>query len=72
MNLAESRVESTQLLRLAGRATSRDLRESQDALLAAQNGVTDALVNHTIAKLNFYKDIGVLQVKADGLWEIKL
>ena len=72
LKLAESRVDSTQLLRLAGRATSRDLRESQDALLDAQNGVTDALVNHTIAKLNFYRDIGVLQVKADGLWEMKL
>ena len=71
LNLAETRVDSSKLLRLAGRATSRDLRESQDSLLAAQNGVTDALVNHTISKLNFYRDIGVLQVKADGLWETK-
>jgi len=67
--LAQKRVESTTLLLEAGRVTTRDLLESQDALLTAQNSLTAALVNHVVAKLNFFRDIGVLQVKPDGMWE---
>ena len=68
LTLAESRVESTTLLLEAGRSKTRDLLESQDALLESQNAVTGALVDHTIAKLNFFRDIGILQVKPDGMW----
>jgi outer membrane protein TolC len=53
----------------AGRATTRDLLESQTALLEAQNNVTDALVTHSIAKLTFFSDTGILQVKPDGMWQ---
>ena len=63
------RVESTNMLLEAGQAAARDLLESQDALIEAQDGVTAALVNHAIAKLKFFLDIGVLQVKPDGMWE---
>ena len=53
----------------AGRLTTRDVLESQDALLEAQNNVTDALVTHSIAKLTFFSDTGILQVKPDGMWQ---
>jgi len=69
LDLAEKRVESTALLLEAGRSTTRDLLEAQDALLEAQNAVTSALIGHAIAKLNFFRDIGVLQVRPDGMWE---
>jgi outer membrane protein TolC len=69
LELAQKRVESTTMLLEAGRATTRDLLESQDALLEAQNSLTAALVDHAISKLNFYRDIGVLQVKPDGMWQ---
>ena len=69
LELAEKRVESTSMLLEAGRATTRDLLESQDALLEAQNNVTRTLVDYTIAKLSFYRDIGILQVRPDGMWE---
>jgi outer membrane protein TolC len=69
LELAQKRVGSTSMLLEAGRATTRDLLESQDALLEAQNNVTDALVAHSIAKLNFFRDIGILQVKPDGMWQ---
>lgn len=69
LKLAQRRVESTSLLLQAGRATTRDLLESQDALLEAQNKLTSALVDYTIAKLDFFRDTGVLQVRPDGLWE---
>jgi outer membrane protein TolC len=69
LDLAEKRVESTALLLEAGRSTTRDLLDAQDALLEAQNAVTAALVGHAVAKLSFFRDIGVLQVKPDGMWE---
>ncbi len=69
LNLARSRVESTSLLLEAGRLTTRDLLDSQNALLQAQNNVTAALVDHIIAKLSFFQDVGILQVKPDGMWQ---
>ena len=69
LELSETRVESTTFLLQAGRVTTRDLLESQDALLGAQNNVTAALVDHAVAKLSFFRDIGILQVRPDGLWE---
>ncbi len=68
LELAERRVDSTRLLLDAGRATTRDLLESQDALLEAQNAVTAALVAHLDAKLSFFRDVGILQVRPDGMW----
>jgi outer membrane protein TolC len=68
LDLAQMRVESTTLLLEAGRSTTRDLLESQDALLQAQNNLTAALVDHAVAKLSFFRDIGILQVRPDGMW----
>lgn len=68
LDLAEKRVESTTLLLEAGRLTTRDLLESQDALLEAQNNLTAALIDHAIAKLSFFRDVGILQVRPDGMW----
>ncbi|KPJ66252.1 MAG: hypothetical protein AMJ43_08680 [Coxiella sp. DG_40] len=68
LQLAEKRVESTALLLEAGRAITRDWLEAQDALVEAQNNLTDALVAHAIAKLSFFRDVGILQVKPDGMW----
>ena len=69
LELSETRVESTTFLLQAGRVTTRDLLDSQDALLGAQNNVTAALVDHAIAKLSFFRDVGILQVRPDGMWE---
>jgi outer membrane protein TolC len=69
LDLAQKRVDISALLWQTGRANTRDILESQDALLSAQNSLTAALVDHTIAKLTFFKDIDVLQVKPDGMWE---
>jgi len=69
LDLAQKRVESNSLLLEAGRLTTRDLLDSQDDLLKAQNELTAALVGHIVAKLNFFRDIGILQVRPDGMWE---
>jgi len=68
LKLAEKRVESTALLLDAGRAWARDWLDSQDDLLEAQNNVTAALIDHAVAKLSFFRDVGILQVRPDGMW----
>ena len=70
LELARRRVESNQLLLDVGRVTIRVVKDSQDALLLSENAFTGALIAHQIAKLNFFRDIGVLQVKPDGMWEL--
>jgi outer membrane protein TolC len=69
LHLAESRVESNKLLLATGQGDVRLLLQSEQALLRAQNSVTAALVDHKIAKLSFFRDVALLQVKPDGMWE---
>lgn len=64
--LAERRVESTSLLLQAGRADTRDLLEAQSALLNAQNALIGALVDHTIARLQLWRDMEMLVVTPSG------
>ena len=69
LDLAKKRVENNEMLLEIGRGTTRLMLESQDDLLEAQNSVTEALIEHTIAKLTFFRDTGILQVRPDGMWE---
>jgi len=69
LELAHQRVETNKLLLDAGRVSVRILLQSEDALLNAQNDVTTALVEHLKANLSFYRDVGILQVRPDGMWE---
>ncbi|MHC4396033.1 MAG: TolC family protein [Planctomycetota bacterium] len=69
LDLASKRVETNKLLLDAGRVEVRYVLESQDDLVQAQNNVTAALVDYTIAKLSFFRDTGILQVRPDGMWE---
>jgi outer membrane protein TolC len=68
VRLAERRVHSTDLFLQAGRAEIRDVLESQDALLCAQNALTSAVVGYRVAELELQRDMGLLKVRADGLW----
>jgi outer membrane protein TolC len=69
LDLAKRRLETQELLLEIGQGNVRLLLESEGSLLQAQNDVTRALVTHAIAKLGFFRDIGILQVKPDGMWE---
>lgn len=64
--LAEQRVDSTTELRQAGRATTRDVLESQSALNSARNALTSSLINYAIARLEFLRDTEMLRVTASG------
>jgi outer membrane protein TolC len=67
--VAEKRVKSSNLFLEAGRAKMRDLLEAQDALLAAQNGLTSAVISYRVAELELQRDMGLLKVDQNGLWQ---
>lgn len=69
LDLAQRRLETQKLMLEIGQSNVRLLLESEGALLEAQNDVIRALVSHAIAKLSFFRDIGILQVRPDGMWE---
>jgi len=68
VELATTRVKSTELFLEAGRAEIRDVLEAQEALVQAQDALTAALVNYRIAELELQRDMGVLEVDEKGLW----
>ena len=67
--LAERRVEEQQVLSEYGRAIAREQVEAQNDLIAARNALTAALVDHTISRLRFWRDMGILYIKDNGQWE---
>lgn len=69
LELAEKRFKKTYLLLQYSRASSRRVLSAQNDLFDAQNATTQALVDYTIATLEFYRDTEVLQVRPDGMWE---
>ena len=60
LDLARRRVDSTTMLLQAGRADMRDMLDAQESLIDAQNALVEALTDHAIARLQFYRDIGSL------------
>ncbi|MCM8821755.1 MAG: TolC family protein [Candidatus Omnitrophica bacterium] len=69
LDLASRRVESTNLMLQAGRATTRDLLEAQESFLQAQNALSSAIVNYLVAYLNFLKNTEQLQLDDSGVWK---
>jgi outer membrane protein TolC len=68
VRLAERRVRSAALMFEMGRATTRDLLEAEDALLASRNALTTALVNYTIQRLQFWNAVERLEIDPKGMW----
>ncbi|MGJ8697054.1 MAG: TolC family protein [Verrucomicrobiaceae bacterium] len=66
--LAKKRVEGNQLRLKAGTVVFSRLSESQDALIAAQNAETRALVDYLGARLNLLIDLGVLRTDEKRYW----
>ena len=67
--VAQKRVKSVTMFLTAGRTEIRNLLDAQDALLVSQNLLTTAVVNYRIAELAMQRDMGVLQIDEDGLWQ---
>ena len=69
LKLAKQRFDNTMNLLQYMRANTRDVLDAQKDLYRAKNEATAALVNYTIAMLRFYRDVEILQVKPDGMWQ---
>jgi outer membrane protein TolC len=53
-------------LRDAGRAETRDVLESQEALIGAKNAYTAALISLAVTRLQFHSETGTLRIEPDG------
>lgn len=69
VELAQQRVTSTNLVLEAGRGEVRDILDAQEALLDAQNALTAAMIRYRLSELRIQRDMGVLAVDPDGLWQ---
>lgn len=68
LDVAARRVDMNQTLFEAGRVQVRDLREAQDALIAAQNTLTDSVVAYLGARMQLLFDIGILTTTTEQFW----
>ena len=69
VKIAERRVEEQNLLAELGRAKAQDQVDAQNDLINSKNQLTQALVGHTIARLQFWVNMGILYIKDNGRWE---
>jgi len=69
VKLAERRVEEQNLLADLGRAKAQDQVDAQNDLVSSRNQRTQALVAHTIARLQFWNNLGIIYIKDNGQWE---
>jgi outer membrane protein TolC len=67
VELSHRRVESAMLNLDAGRASTRDVLDSQESLVNAENAATAALITFTLARLELYLQLELLRVDDDGL-----
>jgi outer membrane protein TolC len=67
VELALQRIEFTTLQLDAGLADTRDMLEAQDSLLLAQNALSAALIEYTLARLNLFLDMELLEFDASGI-----
>ena len=69
VELSQNRREEELLKRELGLGLALDLVDAQNDLINSQNQRTSALISHTIARLGFWRDMGILFIKENGQWE---
>jgi outer membrane protein TolC len=69
VKIAKRRVDEQEMLAEVGRARAQDQVDAQNDLISAKNQRTQALVTHTIARLQFWDNMGILYIKGNGRWE---
>ncbi|MBI2947122.1 MAG: TolC family protein [Verrucomicrobia bacterium] len=69
VKLSERRVEEQELLTELGRGIARDLVDARKDLISARNQRTSALIRHTLARLQFWRDMGILFIQQNGKWD---
>jgi outer membrane protein TolC len=68
LKVANRRVENNVMLMEAGRATVRDVRESQDGLIQAQNDLASIYAEYLRVRLDLLVNIGVIDTQPDKFW----
>ena len=68
LGLAQQRLEIEEALMEEGQGTARDIVESQDRMIVARDLVVSTLIDHVIARLQLWTDMGVLYIRKDGSW----
>ncbi len=69
VQINERRVEEAQLRAELGLGDIQDTVDSQNDLTEAQTELVSSIVDHNIAKLEFWRDVGLLYVDDSGQWE---
>lgn len=69
VEINERRVEEAQLRAELGLGDIQDTVDSQNDLTAARTELVSSIVEHNIAKLEFWRDVGLLYVDDTGQWE---
>jgi outer membrane protein TolC len=67
VDVAERREASTALQLSMGRAQIRDYTDAVNSLNDAQNALTRALIDHHIGELELSRDIGLIELRTDGI-----
>jgi outer membrane protein TolC len=66
--LSESRLQQEEAFSEEGRGTTRDLIDAQQDLIDARDLRTAGVIAHTTARLQLWRDMGILFIKKDGSW----
>lgn len=69
VQINERRVEEAELRAELGLGNIQDTVDSQNDLTAARTDLIRTIVDHNIAKLEFWRDVGLLYVDDSGQWE---
>lgn len=69
VQINERRVEEAVLRAELGLGDIQDTVDSQNDLTAAQTELVSSIVSHNVAKLEFWRDVGLLYVDDSGQWE---
>jgi len=69
VQINERRVEEAELRAELGLGDIQDTVDSQNDLTAASTELVRSIVDHNIAKLEFWRDVGLLYVNDNGQWE---
>ncbi len=67
VSIAQKRSILARLQQEAGTASARDRLEAENSLLAAQNGLTNALISYNTTRLQFLATLGMISVDKKGL-----
>lgn len=69
VEINERRVEEAELRAELGLGDIQDTVDSQNDLTTARTELVSSIVEHNIAKLEFWRDVGLLYVDDSGQWE---